>query len=41
MDQVFGARIGAGNERKVLFFNRGSEGAFGRESATRGGSFWS
>ena len=37
---MFGARIGARNERKVPFFNRDSEGAFGRESATSGGSLW-
>ena len=37
--QVFGARMGARKERKV-FFNRDSEGAFGSESAIRGGSFW-
>ena len=37
--QVFGARIYTRNERKVLFFSRDSEGAFGTESATRGGSF--
>ena len=37
--QVFGARMGARKERTV-FFNRDSEGAFGSESAIRGGSFW-
>ena len=36
--QVFGARICTRNERQVLF-SRDSEGAFGTESATRGGSF--
>ena len=37
--QVFGARICARNERKVVF-SRDSEGAFGSESAIRGGLFW-
>ena len=34
---MFGARICTRNERNV--FSRDSEGAFGTESATRGGSF--
>ena len=37
--QVFGARMGARKERKVFFY-RDSEGAFGIESATMRGSFW-
>ena len=45
-DQVFGAKMSEtnGNRRPlatdVLFFSRDSEAAFGSESATRGGSFW-
>ena len=37
--QVFGARMGARQGRK-FFFYRDSEGAFGIESATMRGSFW-
>ena len=37
--QVFRARMREKNGRK-LFFPRDSEAAFGSESATRGGSFW-
>ena len=37
--QVFGARLCTRNERKDLFFSRDSEGAFGMESTTTGGSF--
>ena len=38
-DQVFGAKMSetSGNRR---LFSRDSEAAFGSESATRGGSFW-
>ena len=36
---MFGAKIGARNER-TDFFSRDPEGAFGTESVTRGGSFW-
>ena len=34
--QVFGARVREKNGRKLLVFSRGSESAFGIESATRG-----
>ena len=36
---MFGARMGARKESKVFFY-RDSEGAFGIESATMRGSFW-
>ena len=42
--QVFGARMSETmsetNGKKLLFFSRDSEAAFGSERATRGGSFW-
>ena len=37
---MFGARMCARKERKVFFYYRDSEGAFGIESATMRGSFW-
>ena len=36
---MFGARMGARKESKVFFY-KDPEGAFGIESATRRGSFW-
>ena len=38
--QVFGARMREKNGRKLPFFSRDSESAFGSESAIRRGSFW-
>ena len=38
-DQVVGIKMSETNGNKLLFF-RDSEAAFGSESATRGGSFW-
>ena len=40
-DQVFGAKMSETNGNRRLFFSRDSEAAFGSESATRQGSFWS
>ena len=39
-DQVFGAKMSETNGNRRPFFSRDSEAAFGSESATRGGSFW-
>ena len=39
-DQVVGVKMSETNGNKQLFFSRDSEAAFGSESATRGGSFW-
>ena len=39
-DQVVGVKMSETNGNKLLFFSRDSEAAFGSESATRGGSFW-
>ena len=38
--QAFGARMREKNGRKLPFFSRDSESAFGSESAIRRGSFW-
>ena len=40
-DQVFGAKMSETNGNRRPFFSRDSEAAFGSESATRQGSFWS
>ena len=39
-DQVVGVKMSETIGNKLLFFSTDSEAAFGSESATRGGSFW-
>ena len=39
-DQVFGAKMSETNGNRRPFFSRDSEAAFGTQSGTRGGSFW-
>ena len=39
-DQVFGAKMSETNRNRRPFFSRDSEAAFGTQSGTRGGSFW-